>query len=291
MVNLRPVAAALVALTVVFAAAAGYFATNPTTVVSTQVFTSTQLSTVTNVVTQTTTVSSSSTNPTFAVKLAYKTGVGFYMTNATGSTLYLFKRDNQTSATSSCTGACIASWPAFYAASLKVPADLNASDFTTVTRPDGIKQLAYHGWPLYYYAKDKAPGDTAGQGVGGVWFACCSLAAAATTITTTTSTSTTGTAGAAKVSIVSGASANQASPGYSLATVTLVRGVNATVTWTNDDSASHTVTSATVPPGAQPFASGNLKSGATFTLTFTVPGTYTYICDYHTWMMATVVVK
>jgi predicted lipoprotein with Yx(FWY)xxD motif len=24
--------------------------------------------------------------------------------------------------------------------------------------------------PLYYYIKDQAPGDTTGQGVGGVWY-------------------------------------------------------------------------------------------------------------------------
>jgi predicted lipoprotein with Yx(FWY)xxD motif len=230
------------------------------------------------------------------VKLAYKPGVGFYMTNATGWTLYLFKRDNQTAGTSACAGACITSWPAFYASNLTLPPGFDNNDFQVVPRPDGIKQLSYYGWPLYHYSKDKAPADTVGQGVGNVWFVCCSLAAvtsttSASTTTSTTSSSTTGTGGAVKISILSGASVNQASPGYSPATVTLVRGVNASVTWTNNDSASHTVTSMTVPAGAQPFASGNLNTGASYTLTFTIPGTYTYHCEYHTWMTATSVVK
>ncbi len=29
--------------------------------------------------------------------------------------------------------------------------------------------LAYNGKPLYTYIKDTDPGDTYGQGVGGVW--------------------------------------------------------------------------------------------------------------------------
>ncbi len=296
MVDFRPVAAVLAVMTVIFAGAAGYFATNPTTVVSTQVVTSTQpgaVSTVTNVVTQTATSTVSSTTSPFTVKLAYKLGVGFYMTNASGSTLYLFKRDNQTAGTSACTGGCITTWPAFYASNLTLPAGLDQNDFKLVPRADGIKQLAYYGWPLYYYTKDKAPGDTVGQGVGSVWFVCCSLAAVTSTTTSTATTTTTSTApiGAVKVSILSGASANQASPGYSPVTVTVVRGVNATVTWTNDDSSSHTVTSMSVPAGAQSFASGNMAAGATFSTTFTVPGTYTYHCDYHGWMTATIIVK
>ena len=41
----------------------------------------------------------------------------------------------------------------------------------TLANPDGKgQQVTYNGWPLYYYVKDKAPGDTTGQGVGGNWF-------------------------------------------------------------------------------------------------------------------------
>jgi plastocyanin len=35
------------------------------------------------------------------------------------------------------------------------------------------------------------------------------------------------------------------------------------------------------PPGAKPFDSGFLQPGQTFTYTFTVPGTYKYICAPH----------
>ena len=42
--------------------------------------------------------------------------------------------------------------------------------FGTVTRADGSAQLTYNGRPLYFYIKDTNPGDTKGQGVGGVWY-------------------------------------------------------------------------------------------------------------------------
>ena len=62
--------------------------------------------------------------------------------------------------------------------------------------------------------------------------------------------------------------------------------VGDTVTWTNNDDRPHTVTAES---GA--FDSGNLDTGASFSFTFTEPGTYTYRCDYHSDMQATVVVE
>ncbi|MCR4308686.1 MAG: hypothetical protein NUW14_01475 [Deltaproteobacteria bacterium] len=34
----------------------------------------------------------------------------------------------------------------------------------------GKRQTTYKGWPLYYFAGDKAPGDVLGHAVGNVWF-------------------------------------------------------------------------------------------------------------------------
>jgi hypothetical protein len=57
------------------------------------------------------------------------------------------------------------------------------------------------------------------------------------------------------------------------------------VTWTNMDSATHTVTSDT---GA--FDSKNLANGASFSFTFTQAGSYAYHCAIHTRMVASIVV-
>lgn len=58
-----------------------------------------------------------------------------------------------------------------------------------------------------------------------------------------------------------------------------------TITWTNMDSAPHTVTS-----DNNAFASGTLKTNDTFKFTFNTPGTFTYHCAIHPGMKATVVV-
>lgn len=58
------------------------------------------------------------------------------------------------------------------------------------------------------------------------------------------------------------------------------------VTWKNLDTAPHTITS-----DSGLFQSGNIGDGATYTFTFAQPGTYHYICDYHPWMVGTIVVS
>ena len=83
-------------------------------------------------------------------------------------TLYYFTKD--VIGKSNAAGAVLQSWPVFNAGSFIVDASLNPEDFATITRDDGQKQTTYQGWPLYYYAKDKAPGDVLGEGVGGMWF-------------------------------------------------------------------------------------------------------------------------
>jgi plastocyanin len=66
--------------------------------------------------------------------------------------------------------------------------------------------------------------------------------------------------------------------------------VGTTVTWINNDTVTHTVTSTSVPSGASSFTSGFLAYGNKFSYTFTVPGTYKYDCTVHPFMTGTVVV-
>ena len=89
------------------------------------------------------------------------------------------------------------------------------------------------------------------------------------------------------VDMVKGSGANASIPKSFLPSpVTVVIGVNNTVTWVNDDSAPHTVTA-----NDGSFGSGNIAPTGTFTFTFTTPGTYEYHCLYHPWMVGTVIVK
>jgi plastocyanin len=65
----------------------------------------------------------------------------------------------------------------------------------------------------------------------------------------------------------------------------------AKVTWDNSGTMVHTVTcdpskaikngDVVLPSGAQPFDSGNIEAGKTWSYTFTVAGDYTYFCIPH----------
>jgi plastocyanin len=61
--------------------------------------------------------------------------------------------------------------------------------------------------------------------------------------------------------------------------------VGTTVTWTNQDTDAHTVTSA---GSGGPLHSAALNTHATYSYTFTKPGTYSYLCTIHPFMTATV---
>jgi predicted lipoprotein with Yx(FWY)xxD motif len=103
-----------------------------------------------------------------AVKVAKKDGVGSYLTDIKGMTLYYFKKD--TPGKSACEGPCLEKWPPFYQEKVEAKDGLKAEDFGTITRADGKMQTTYKGMPLYYFFKDTKPGDTAGQGVNDVWY-------------------------------------------------------------------------------------------------------------------------
>ncbi|HLZ69159.1 MAG TPA: hypothetical protein VKV26_04535 [Dehalococcoidia bacterium] len=106
------------------------------------------------------------------------TGLGTVLTGTDGKTLYVFDRD--TSSESNCNGACSTTWPPLVLASGNptAPAGVGGA-FTVITRQDGSHQVSYNGHPLYFYAPDAQPGDTKGDGVGGVWHAAKPIAGAA----------------------------------------------------------------------------------------------------------------
>ena len=62
-----------------------------------------------------------------------------------------------------------------------------------------------------------------------------------------------------------------------------------TVTWLNQDEAVHQIDSDS--KAQVTFVSDSLAHGASFSFTFTQPGTYTYHCTYHPTMKGTIVVQ
>ncbi len=109
--------------------------------------------------------SSATGSTTIMVKTDPK--LGKILTNASGMTLYVYAKD--TANTSNCTAACAANWPPLTTTGTPTaPTDVTGT-LGTITRSDGTKQVTYNGKPLYTFIKDTAPGNTTGQGFGGVW--------------------------------------------------------------------------------------------------------------------------
>ena len=70
------------------------------------------------------------------------------------------------------------------------------------------------------------------------------------------------------------------------APATLQVAVGTTVTWVNDDTVQHTVTSDT-----KVFDSGSIDPGGKFTYTFTQAGTFAFHCSIHSSMTGTITVQ
>ena len=105
-----------------------------------------------------------------SVAVAEDPELGQILTDIEGMTLYLFTNDEQGSGKSVCNDDCLANWPAFTADDPLTLPDGVDGELTQITRDDGTSQVAYNGWPLYYFVGDTAAGDVNGQGVGDVWY-------------------------------------------------------------------------------------------------------------------------
>ncbi len=107
-------------------------------------------------------------------------------------------------------------------------------------------------------------------------------ATATRTATATAMATATNTPVAAAVAIVN----VPATPLYAFSPMTITVAAGTTVVWTNDSSAPHTVTA---DDGS--WSSNVLNHGGTYSRTFTAPGTYTYHCSIHPYMLGAVVVE
>jgi predicted lipoprotein with Yx(FWY)xxD motif len=114
-------------------------------------------------------------------------GVGKVLTAGDGHTLYMAKQEK--SGKLFCTNGCTSIWMPLTVAKaqhLSAPSGVTGN-LSTVTRPDGSKQVTLNRSPLYTFALDQSAGQTKGNGVNdnfnGVnfnWHAATASGAAAT---------------------------------------------------------------------------------------------------------------
>ncbi|CAH9016757.1 hypothetical protein [Candidatus Nitrosacidococcus sp. I8] len=127
-----------------------------------------------------------------ALSTAEKSPYGVYLIDMNGgNSLYISQADKQ-GKTSNCYGECSKTWMPVTTeskagdevdnsllSSIKYTKDgmwvvygtdtspkngkINPSLLGTIQRKDGLTQVTYNGWPLYYHAQDLGPYDTYGQ--------------------------------------------------------------------------------------------------------------------------------
>lgn len=95
-----------------------------------------------------------------------------YLVDAGGMAVYALEGD-RTGA--QCVGDCLEAWPPVLMGNVQPSgaAGLQGAMVSFVARPDGTRQVAYNGHPLYRYAGDGGAGLTNGHGVKdryGTWF-------------------------------------------------------------------------------------------------------------------------
>jgi predicted lipoprotein with Yx(FWY)xxD motif len=107
-----------------------------------------------------------------ATVMTRQTSLGRILVDGKGRTLYLFEADKPNMST--CSGACASIWPLDTTGGKPAAATgASAARLGTIAGPGGKREITYNGWPLYYYAGDRKPGDTAGQGLdqfGAKWY-------------------------------------------------------------------------------------------------------------------------
>lgn len=88
-----------------------------------------------------------------------------------------------------------------------------------------------------------------------------------------------------EAAVAQGASASVSIQNFAFSPGTIQVTAGTTVTWTNNDQTTHTVTA---DDGS--FDSGDVAPGGTFSMTFNTPGTISYHCKIHPFMTASIVV-
>jgi predicted lipoprotein with Yx(FWY)xxD motif len=122
------------------------------------------------------------------VKAAKVAKFGMVLVSSSGKTLYRYTPDKK--GKSVCSGSCAAFWPPLVVKGKSVcsgscaafwpplvvkgkptaGAGANSGLLGTVKRANGVLQVSYAGYPLYFYAGDKKAGDVKGQGYQSRWY-------------------------------------------------------------------------------------------------------------------------
>jgi predicted lipoprotein with Yx(FWY)xxD motif len=90
------------------------------------------------------------------------------LTNTKGMTLYYRTTDVPPSTV--CSGGCASAWPPLLVSGSSTPTSATSLPGKLSAQADANgTQVEYNGHPLYTFSGDTAPGQTTGEGFGGIW--------------------------------------------------------------------------------------------------------------------------
>jgi predicted lipoprotein with Yx(FWY)xxD motif len=112
---------------------------------------------------------SSSAARSAAVLTVRKTPIGYVLANANGYTVYWFAKDPRGGSHPACAGSCLLAWFPVKGQPAAAKGVTLAGKLGCITRPGGVMQATYNGYPLYTFGSDSAPGMANGNGSGGAW--------------------------------------------------------------------------------------------------------------------------
>jgi predicted lipoprotein with Yx(FWY)xxD motif len=105
---------------------------------------------------------------TATITTATKPPFGTYLVDGAGRALYILEGTRGASA-ERCSGRCLAVWPPLHVgAPPTAAAGIDPARLSTIMA-HGHTHVTYGGWTLFYYHRDRAPGDTTGQHVKDAW--------------------------------------------------------------------------------------------------------------------------
>jgi predicted lipoprotein with Yx(FWY)xxD motif len=107
------------------------------------------------------------------VKAFRSSSFGMVLAASNGHTLYRYTVDSKGVNRCSSNATCNKFWPALLVKAGTKPtvgSGASASLVGTIRAAHGMAQVTYAGFPLYYFAGDKAAGQTNGQGFEAKWY-------------------------------------------------------------------------------------------------------------------------
>ena len=103
------------------------------------------------------------------LNVATKAPFGSYLVDASGRALYILEGQRSGAGMHRCMGDCLRVWPALHSSGVPLAGSgLDPRRLSSMPM-HGAAHVTYAGWPLYYYYRDRGPGNTTGQHVTDRW--------------------------------------------------------------------------------------------------------------------------